>query len=968
MDQQLLNALNNLSESLDMIVEALNSKEKKDSSSVSKALAEGDFTKQMEEMSVGIQSIKSDTEEILKNQQTIMSMSKESEKTSKFKEVGEDKETQKNIGKGISTILLISGAVIAIGLAFSLVGDVDVLSVMSLGLAMVAISYSFSKVAESTEGMSLGDIALTASSLVIMSAAISVSSYILDTIQEISLKKAMSAILIGGMFATLGYSIGKIVGSFKNVGLSDIIIASLAMPIVLPALAFGIAGASYGLSLVQGVSLGQWASSLLVSSIVVVASYAIGNILEGLGNVSIDKMLTASVALPLILTGMAFGIAGASYGLSMVQNITLNQWVSSLLVSSVLVAISLGMVYVLKKMNDVKASSVVKLPIFTTLMSASIMLSSHRLKKSEVLDDNQIGSIAKVALIISGATLVLTPTFKALDNVGIGTIIKGGVAILAIATTVMLSSHILNAGNYSDYPDVSWSLGVGLSLVTFGLAGIALGALVFGPQALIFASGLGAVLGVAATIAAVSHILKSGKYDNDGMLEWATSTALLYATFTPILLVLGAVGMASSVMGLFGVNPWEKAKQMMIGIADTIVAVSFRLQTGSYKGGPDKDWAEGIGIAIGAFSPVYGMLVANNIMSVFGGGVSPDDFKKAILTITDGIITVANKLNENNAAFKGGPDKDWAEGVGLSIAAFAPVYSMLLENDSLFGSDVSPEDFNEAILTVTDGIIAVADKLNKNNSVFEGGPTKDWAEGVGGAIGAFSIVFDTMSSESGLFTSSKEVVNNMVFGISKIVDSIVDTSNKLGKGNFNTTINKEFVSGLSSGVKEYIQLAKYLEEQSDDNDAVYEAIYGDDPIRRVTTGIDLLASSYNKLGSSLDKVGNSLSQLNLDKLRELNNQNVSFSNNIQTVESSGGGMLDKMKSTIDNASDSVTGNSVKVPSNIGVNNNLGKGGKTVAQQLDEVIKLLSNINVSTSTIDEYIEELTDGELKSEDLK
>ena len=75
MDQELLSALNNIGDALEKLSEALNKDGAK--SDVAQSLQVGDFGKQLEEISVGIKSIKSDTKKILDNQQTIIEMQKQ---------------------------------------------------------------------------------------------------------------------------------------------------------------------------------------------------------------------------------------------------------------------------------------------------------------------------------------------------------------------------------------------------------------------------------------------------------------------------------------------------------------------------------------------------------------------------------------------------------------------------------------------------------------------------------------------------------------------------------------------------------------------------------------------------------------------------------------------------------------------------------------------------------------------------
>ena len=89
MDKILLNALNNLSDSLEQIAAALKKSKNGPNSSTGSALTKGDFGGQLKEISIEIKSVKKDTQEILKHQKTILEMSKKKDKkTGVFEEAG----------------------------------------------------------------------------------------------------------------------------------------------------------------------------------------------------------------------------------------------------------------------------------------------------------------------------------------------------------------------------------------------------------------------------------------------------------------------------------------------------------------------------------------------------------------------------------------------------------------------------------------------------------------------------------------------------------------------------------------------------------------------------------------------------------------------------------------------------------------------------------------------------------------
>ena len=92
------------------------------------------------------------------------------------------------------------------------------------------------------------------------------------------------------------------------------------------------------------------------------------------------------------------------------------------------------------------------------------------------------------------ATKIIGKLLKPVDA------LKGGLVIIILAGIIMISSLILNVGKYKNYPSLKWAIGVAASLAGFAVGALALGAAVFGPQALVFLAGLAAILVTSAVI------------------------------------------------------------------------------------------------------------------------------------------------------------------------------------------------------------------------------------------------------------------------------------------------------------------------------------------------------------------------------------------------------------------------------------------------------------------------------------
>src|ERR1035437_7965017 len=230
MDEKLLKALNNLSESLDLIAQTL--AEKTAESPTAKALDGGDFSTQIKGISEGVKKLQDDNKKILHNQETIIALSKKKEvdsKTGAFQAAG-DESAQKSIKGGVSTVLLIAAGVLAMGLAFKLIGNVDFLSVVGLSLAIVLISIAFEKVAKLK--LSTSDAFRTSLVMVLMSGAIMVSSWMLYLVAPLSPGKAVTAILIAGVFTILSYGLKNIMAALSGIDLLGLSTKVLVLPLI----------------------------------------------------------------------------------------------------------------------------------------------------------------------------------------------------------------------------------------------------------------------------------------------------------------------------------------------------------------------------------------------------------------------------------------------------------------------------------------------------------------------------------------------------------------------------------------------------------------------------------------------------------------------------------------------------------------------------------------------------------------
>ena len=149
MDKKVLDSLSNFASALENLVEELKSQgdaEKERQKIFQGITGKRGIQMRLKRIEAGIKSIKDDTKQILRNQKTIMSLAKEKEgETSVFGKAGGN-ENVKKITSGVGTIILIAGAVLAIGTAFKIIGSVDFLSVVALALSITLLAETLSRV------------------------------------------------------------------------------------------------------------------------------------------------------------------------------------------------------------------------------------------------------------------------------------------------------------------------------------------------------------------------------------------------------------------------------------------------------------------------------------------------------------------------------------------------------------------------------------------------------------------------------------------------------------------------------------------------------------------------------------------------------------------------------------------------------------------------------------------------------
>ncbi len=795
--------------------------------------------------------------------------------------------------------------------------------------------------------------------LLAVTATIAAASYLLSAVKPIGFFQALTAILIAGVFTVLSFGIGKIIGSFRRIDPATALAATAMMPLIFIALSFSIMMSSYFLGNVKVIGLFQALTAIAISIVFVALSFGLAKILPAFRRLSPADITKAAIGMPIIFTALSLAIMVSSYFISGVKPIGFAQFLTALGISILFVGFAFATKFIVKGLKGVTTAQVVNAMKMLLIVATTVAIASFIVSVAPSVPFMKTLQFGLLGIGLGATTVVMAIAIKTIKKIGLGLkdILTGGLMILAIATTIALSSVILNMGTYEKYPSWKWALGVGASLVGFGLAAVVLGSIAssgigalailaglasilaiagtivltdkiisagtyqkypgakwilgvgatmvgFGLAAvtlggiivgtlglggLAIAAGLVAVIGIAETIVKVDKIIAKGNYTKspgvrwilgvgssmvgfglaavtlggiivgtlglgglaikaglsavesiaktivktDKILSagqytkypgaaWALTVGSIITAFSTAVLLLGAVSSGGGLLQKLSLglvkNPLESGIQAIKKIAQAIVDVDKKLAEGSYTKGPNPTWAKGISASLSAFSPIYRMLLAEKLMS-FIGGVSAKDFAQAIKVISGGIVDSAKLFESAKVAFKNGPPVTWSKGVSASLGAFSSIYSLLVKDKimSIFGSGISPKDFSQAIKTISGGIVDAAKLFGNAAVAFKNGPPVEWAKGISKALGAFSSIYsllvkDRIMSIFGSGVSPKDFSQ----AIKTISGGIVDSAKLFDKASvaFKNGPPVEWANGVSKSLGAFSSIYKLLASNS----------------------------------------------------------------------------------------------------------------------------------------------------------
>lgn len=1053
MDKQLLAALDNLSIALEMLSDSLN-KSKVAKSPTATTMQSGNFGEQLKEINKGIQELKDDNKKILDNQQTIIKLQKEKKDKSMNVFEGAGKENSKKMLKdGVAAIVLIAGAVLAIGLAFKLIGTVDWKSVLAISVALPMIAFAFEKIAK-IKDLTPGKVLMVSLSVIGLSVAIMLSSRVLSLVAPISPFQALTVVFIAVAFGVAAYGLGKLLMAFKDINVADALKASLVLPIVLLALSVAIAASSFVLQAVQPIGLYQALTVVLIAAAFGVVSYGLGKLISAFKDIDPATALVASVMMPIVLVALSYAIVGASWYFSLIKPIGLFQALTAILISATFVVLSyavkplmkgvegvtgkqigmgtlvllaltaavVGASWLMMGLKPVSFSTIAKFLFLSISLSTSVVALALAVKVINKLGSTGDYIKGGASIVIMATTIMISSWMISKGNYGnypglfwtlfsglaiaafslvnwlvikLGSVkdyIQGGMSIVIMATTIMITSHILSVGDYSNYPSLMWILGTVVSIGLFGVAAVLLGTLLMNPM---FYMGLAVISIVAATIVGVSYIFGTGSYDKYPPLSWVVPTILLIGSFTAISVLLGLIspvvtlGMATALiiagtivaidkvfqMGSYKVYPpyeWVNSTMILIGkfaLMSSVLALAFPFialgiisiglivgmislidkvfTKGSYQKYPNEMWQRGVTLTINKFAGLI-----KDIRRNVGFGDLIFGILK-IVGLSESIVKIDKIFSEGK--YQKYPKKEWVDGSMYVLEKM----SDLVGKQSIFGAigeaigDFFGVGGKSTVIKLADGIVQLDQSFSKGK--FQSYPSKSWIDGIEYALNRFK----NMLSGKNFMNSLKSFVgmdsDSALISLAKAVGQVAES---FAKGDYTKYPKVEWIDGTIYALQKFKSILTMLNFDDFGSGGVMSSIStlfgGKSPLEQAISNITLLAMAFEKLGSSMNTFSNSIQGLDVEKLglvKSMSNNVIMLSlmdpdmleSVLNKIEEKGGIFAELIKDFEGKKESSPTSTPMKVAST-------GQSQKTEGQILGEKVDRMTALLADISSV------------------
>jgi hypothetical protein len=880
---QYVAALQDFSKSLKYFIDSVKSqvenenKNFKDSISATQEQAKMmmEMAEELKVVSQTTAATKTNTEQIL----DIVKGIKQEKKKGIWDKLSSAKDKTKSMAEGIKTISLMAGAILAVGTAFKIVGEVDFKSVLALAVALPLVATAFNTIGETSQDPK--DSAKTALSMIIMSVGVAASGAIMSMMPSLSFQQMISVVAVSVAMGISMYALAEAADEIGSNKIKSLYAMIPALPLVagaivlsgmalsqMPTVGFQQFVSAAGVGLAMGISMiplayaadavkgrvGNMYALTALMPIIAGAIYASALILENVPEIDVAKTIKTSIGVTASLVIFGAGVwafdkmginmsnavkgigsmiivAGGIYATALILQDVPEIDVAKIIKTSLGAAASLVIfgagIWVFDKLG-INLSSAIKGVATMSVVAGGIWAVSHILANADYTGAPPLEWSLNTGVALLGAGLLAAGM-----GMLIGQIIPGVFAMTAVAGGIWAVSQILSAGDYSNGPSLDWALGTGAALGGFGIGAIGLGIVMLtGVGAIALVAGIGAMTMVAGGLVATAAIIKKGDFTGGPSIEWSRGVGMALMTFANTLSALnpGIVDM------LFGATMESRIKSV-VSLGDALKQVSFKVKGGDYTGGPSKEWSEGVGMALMLFANALNEIKPNIFERLLGDTMEGN--MAGLITMGGALHSIGVAVGSDNSVYSGGPDKRWAEGVGLSLAAFAGALENIKPGffDSLLGDTLQSQV--DGMITIAGALPKIGMAIGKDTSMYTGGPSKAWAEGVGGSVTAFAAAMVAFSDE-GMDT---EDITDMIPTIMALAPLMAYFGKTMNGVKFDNYPSEEWVSGITKFMDSFSEL-----------DMVDDAADAAKQIMLLSRSYISLAGSIGLLGKSLQTV------------------------------------------------------------------------------------------------------------------
>jgi hypothetical protein len=532
--------------------------------------------------------------------------------------------------------------------------------------------------------------------------------------------------------------------------------------------------------------------------------------------------------------------------------------------------------------------------------------------------------------------------------------IQGGMSIVVIATTIMITSYLISAGNYSNYPPLMWSIGTVISIGLFGIAAVLLGTQVMNP---FFYLGLGMIGIVALAIITIDRIFQMGSYKVYPPDEWVNPTMMLIGKFALMTAILAlvfpfiALGTASILL-----------------IVGMIYLIDKVFTKGNYRKYPNEMWQRGVTLTINKFA---------NLIKDIRRNVGFGDLIFGILKIVglaESIVKIDKVFSEGK--YEKYPKKEWVDGSMYALEKM----SDLVGKQSMFAAigeaigDFFGVGGKSTVIKLADGIVKLDEAFSKGK--FQSYPSKSWIDGIEYTLGRFK----NMLSGKNFMDSLKSFVgmdsDSALISLAKAVGQVAEA---FAKGDYTKYPKVEWIDGTIYALQKFKSILSMLNFDDFGSGGIMGSISnlfgGKSPLEQAVSNITLLAMAFEKLGSSMNTFSNSIQGLDVEKLglvKSMANNVIMLSlmdpdmleSVLNKIEEKGGIFAELIKDFEGKKESSPTATPMKVTS---TGTNKKSEGQILAEKVDKMTALLADISSvvgSRGALKNYLLSVKENQLNS----